>query len=131
MSIILDIREKIKKIIQKGREVGELPGVYLSLLIITIAFLGFGLGRWSQTEEARQPVYIQNILAEVDETGEIKTAVTIPPGGMYVGSRTSDKYHLPWCGGASRIKEENKIWFASKEEAEARGYTPASNCRGI
>ena len=49
----------------------------------------------------------------------------------YVGSKNSDKYHLPWCSGAARIAEENKVWFASKEEAEAAGYTPAANCKGI
>jgi hypothetical protein len=51
--------------------------------------------------------------------------------GRYVGSRNGTKYHLPWCSGAARIKEENKVWFSSKEEAEAAGYTPAANCKGI
>lgn len=50
---------------------------------------------------------------------------------LYVGSKNSDKYHLPDCPGASRIKEENKIWFSSEEEAESLGYTPASNCDGL
>lgn len=52
-------------------------------------------------------------------------------GGQYVGSKKGSKYHLPWCAGAKAIKEENKIWFASKEEAEKAGYTPAGNCKGI
>ncbi len=49
----------------------------------------------------------------------------------YVASKTGTKYHLPWCSGARRIKEENKVWFATKEEAEAAGYTPAANCKGL
>ncbi len=49
----------------------------------------------------------------------------------YVASKTGTKYHLPWCSGARRIKVENKVWFATKEEAEAAGYTPAANCKGL
>lgn len=52
-------------------------------------------------------------------------------GGAYVASKTGTKYYLPWCGTANRIKEENKVWFATKAEAEAAGYEPAKNCKGI
>ncbi len=51
--------------------------------------------------------------------------------GGYVASKNGTKYHFPWCGSAKQIKEENKIWFKTKAEAEAAGYTPASNCKGI
>ena len=51
--------------------------------------------------------------------------------GQYVASKNGTKYHLPWCSGAKRIGEANKIWFATKEAAEKAGYTPAANCRGI
>lgn len=57
--------------------------------------------------------------------------VPMNAGGQYVASKTGKSYHLPWCSGAKLIKEENKIWFNSKEEAEARGYAPAGNCPGI
>jgi methylphosphotriester-DNA--protein-cysteine methyltransferase len=48
-----------------------------------------------------------------------------------VASKSGKAYHLPWCSGAQRIKEANKIYFASKAEAEQAGYTPAANCPGI
>jgi len=41
---------------------------------------------------------------------------------LFVGSRNSNKYHLPTCAVAKRIKSENTVCFASKEEAEKRGY---------
>jgi len=50
---------------------------------------------------------------------------------MYVGSKNGTAYYLPWCGGVKLINEENKIWFASKEDAETKGYKPAGNCKGI
>lgn len=40
----------------------------------------------------------------------------------FVGSRNSNKYHLATCAVAKRIKPENKVCFASKEDAEKRGY---------
>lgn len=45
---------------------------------------------------------------------------------MFVGSVNSDKYHFPDCPSAKRIKEENQVWFASKEEAEKAGYEPSA-----
>lgn len=66
---------------------------------------------------------------ESPEAGKT-TSVTNDAGG-YVASKNGTKYHLPWCSGAKRIKEENKVWFKTKAEAEAAGYTPAANCKGI
>ncbi len=40
----------------------------------------------------------------------------------FVGSRNSDKYHLPSSSCAKRIKPENRVCFAAKEDAEKRGY---------
>lgn len=62
---------------------------------------------------------------------ESKTAKFNAPEGNYVASKSGTKYHLPWCSGAQRIKEENKVWFKTKADAEAAGYTPAANCKGI
>lgn len=72
---------------------------------------------------------------EASETKGSAVSKPAPPpvasGGQYVASKTGTKYYLPWCGTAKRIKEENKVWFASKAEAEAAGYEPAKNCKGI
>lgn len=43
----------------------------------------------------------------------------------FVGSRNSNKYHLPSCPAAKRIKAENRVCFSSKEDAEKRGYLPS------
>ena len=59
------------------------------------------------------------------------TPLTAASGGQYVASKTGTKYYLPWCGTANRIKDENKVWFSSKAEAEAAGYEPAKNCKGL
>jgi len=45
-----------------------------------------------------------------------------------VGSKNSDKYHLPTCQWASRIKQENRVCFSSIEDAQNQGYEPAKCC---
>ncbi len=58
---------------------------------------------------------LQRVVSEGKNMGLLKECV-------FVGSRNSNKYHLPTCAPAKRIKPENKVCFASKEDAEKRGY---------
>ena len=48
--------------------------------------------------------------------------------GSFVASRSGRYFYTANCVGAKRIKEKNRVWFQSKEEAIARGYKLASNC---
>ncbi len=50
---------------------------------------------------------------------------------VFVASKNGTKYYYAWCAGVTKIKEENKVWFSTKEEAEKAGYTPAANCKGM
>ncbi|MBP3634541.1 MAG: MBL fold metallo-hydrolase [Oscillospiraceae bacterium] len=45
-----------------------------------------------------------------------------------IGNKNSGKFHLPECSGLP--KEENRVFFASYEEATAAGYAPCGNCLG-
>ncbi len=51
-----------------------------------------------------------------------------PQECMFVGSKNSDKYHLPDCRYAKNIKRENLVCFSSTEEAEKQGYVAAGCC---
>ena len=57
----------------------------------------------------------------------LKPAIT----GPYVGSKSGTKYYLTSCSGVKRIKEANKVFFASVNDAVAAGYQPAVNCPGL
>jgi hypothetical protein len=46
----------------------------------------------------------------------------------YVGSKNSNKYHLPTCRWAKNIKPENLVCFKSVEDALAKNYQPDKNC---
>src|SRR3989338_3067711 len=50
---------------------------------------------------------------------------------MVAASKHGTRYYYPWCGGISRIKEANKVWFTDARAAEAAGYTKASGCEGL
>ena len=115
-------------------------------LIIAVGFflaavMSFGLGRLSILAESqrKEPINIQRrVFQDSDIPGKQIAAKNIETdlkndmaALLYVGSKNSNKYHLPDCPGALRIKEENKIWFSSKAEAENLGYIQADNCAGF
>ncbi len=125
----------------------------LSALLL-IASASFGLGKLSRLEEIKKPVVIRS--SEVDqevrippkaESGIPKVSPTkstpvqaaaVTAGAkpnlqseLVVASKTGKKYHFPWCSGAKRINEANKITFQSTELARKAGYSPAANCKGL
>lgn len=125
---------------------------FYGTLIVLIAVASFGLGRVSVVQETPQKkakIELQGQKASGVEGIEQKTTNTVSKSveagadsateesakpnseQTYVGSKNGTKYHLLHCPGAKQIKEENKIYFGTKEEAQKAGYTPASNCKGI
>jgi hypothetical protein len=117
----------------------------LVLLVGLLGAVAFGLGRLSAGDAAPSPVLCQTaaMLPAASTLAPVSTpSATLgaspatadqpaPTTASYVASKSGSVYHLPWCAGAKRIKEENKVWFGSKAEAEAAGYRPASNCKGL
>ncbi len=123
----------------------------IALVLLCVSMCSFILGRVSVLGTGAFDMSQNNaeIISSIDESITLKsqeppliesservsaTTAEIPivaSSGQYVGSKNGTKYHLPWCAGAQQIKEENKVWFSSKKEAEGAGYTPAANCKGI
>jgi hypothetical protein len=71
------------------------------------------------------------LIGGAGEANKPESLSAVSPRGNLVASKNGTKYHFLWCPGASTIKEENKIYFTSKEEAEKAGYKPAVNCKGL
>ena len=104
--------------------------IFVSLVIILVAFAGFGLGRLSVIDNNRRPITVGSmpqISPEIDKTSTL-AAVAQGYDSGYVASKNGTKYYLPECASAKRISEQNRIWFKTKEEAETAGYGPAANC---
>ncbi len=136
--MVQDILEKIKEL---PREFWN--DVFTVSVIILVSLGSFGLGRLSVLYESPRehetplevvestPDALSHAPGAVQGVSVEKEAEAPASSGAYVASKEGTKYHLPWCSGAQRIKEENKIFFATKTDAEAAGYTPAANCKGI
>lgn len=104
--------------------------IVLVVGIILIALISFGAGRLTVTGGPKESIKIEDYgLASIKEPIETQNTdkETEEKDGLFVGSVNSNKYHLPDCTWAKRIKEENLIWFSSKEDAGNKGYIPA-NC---
>lgn len=126
------LREYTQKITSAMEKSDDLV---IILIIVLVGFAGFGLGRLSGSPEKSEGVHIEYLerggVGNVSATVESVRKAPIVLSGAVVVSKNSTKYHYPWCSGAQRIKEENKIWFNTIEEARASGYTPAANCKGL
>jgi hypothetical protein len=110
--------------------------LFIVLVVILVALICFGIGRL--TTPKSEPVLIKNLERAFpssfrsEEGGQASVEdIKTDYQGKVVGSKNSDKYHLPDCPGAKQISEQNKIWFNSIEEAEKAGYKPAANCPGL
>lgn len=116
--------------------------LFLSLMIILVALLSFGLGRLSVVGE-RGPIRIEydpqltaddklpttNIEQSASVINATQNIQATPNEEGVVVSKNGIRYHYLHCSGAKQIKDENKIFFASPALAEGAGYTLAANCR--
>ncbi|PIS13539.1 MAG: hypothetical protein COT67_01210 [Candidatus Tagabacteria bacterium CG09_land_8_20_14_0_10_41_14] len=129
----MNLSEKYKRI-KSGFKLVE-NDIILVLVILFVGFIAFGLGRLSALSERKTPISVENLMSEVEphslDEGGSTSIIESATASLYVASKNGTKYHYPWCSGAQRINIENKIWFLTKEEAEAAGYTPAANCKGL
>ena len=129
--ILQEIREKINRLLYD-------PAFFTASLIILVAIASFGLGR-----QSAKAVGEDRVIGDIGGAGRSPTppmsAATSTPttpntsetDAFYVASKNGKVYHLPYCSGAKRISEQNKVIYKTKEEAEAAGLRPAANCPGI
>lgn len=113
--------------------------LFIAFLVVLTGTASFALGRLSRGGPTPYPVRFEeaNALAGVPITvapvaaSHARDGEAVVQSGAYVASKNGATFHLPTCPGAKRIKEENKRWFSTKEDAVRAGYRPAANCPGI
>lgn len=124
------------RMLQWFHEYGERLGLLLGVLLV--AALSFEAGYFSHGMKSEgmikvtlAPVPVPNVApavagdAVVIPETESRAESTKHAECRYVGSKNSNKYHLASCAVAKRIKPENRLCFASQEDAERRGYVPS------
>lgn len=125
--------------------------VYIACLLVLTAVFSFGLGTLSVGKvQKEQPVgpasvsLVRNVPSPVGPVAPVPNNVspaassaptiagimtnTSTAAQNFVASKAGTKYHALTCPGAKTIKESNKIYFATVNDAEAAGYTRAANC---
>ncbi len=119
--------EKLKSWLENDRN-------FFGLLLIVVALASFFLGQAAASpvdsgHESNSVVISEakrkSAPVDVDTTS---TSNVNEPGKLFVASKNGTKYHRDDCPGASQIKPENRIEFATAAAATAAGYTPAANC---
>ena len=73
-------------------------------------------------EEIKQEVKqeVKSELKAEQKTANVETTFT---PGKFVASKNASKFHIPRCVWANNINKENQVWFNSKAEAIAKGYS--------
>jgi hypothetical protein len=135
---IADIREWGKA------RIGQIPAHTLTVLILVLsstASFGLGIlaGKDMEVVGGGEELWIEDRTASstglhMAPSALPAAAVLATPGVVgvgYVASKSGTKYYLPTCSGVARIKEANKVWYATKEDAESAGLAPAANCPGL
>ncbi len=122
-------------------KLAALEAYIIAAIVLVVALGAFGLG-WLSANQGSQAVlrviYPDGVPATpVANTAAVaaarapSSAKTTEGLGNFVASKNGTKYYLTTCSSSNRIKQENKVYFGSKQDAEAAGYGPAANCPGL
>jgi hypothetical protein len=123
------------------------PKIALFIGFVLVASISFEFGLIQGKKQQDKPIVIekpvlsqnaeaQTASASTTQAQNLPTETKITPSGTntqpqncaFVGSKNSNKYHLPTCHFAKLIKPENLVCFKSVEDAQSRGYQPDKSC---
>jgi hypothetical protein len=132
--------QKIKQFLEsdKGKDI-------LTVIIVILAGLGsFELGRLSKEnnnygikieypneQKASALLAVEsysNLLQNTRVSSNVKTLNDLNDKSFFASSRGS-KYYTASCSAGKTIKQENRIYFKTGEEAQMAGYTLSDSCR--
>ena len=136
MRFFKELAEKAKLFLEQNeRELILAAGVFLALLI------AFGSGILVGNNKPKEPLTIEEP-AVAEEISSLRENLKIfnespAPGSEikkeeqnnFVASKNGEYYYPLDCAAANRIKDANKIFFASKEAAEQNGLKPSAYCK--
>jgi hypothetical protein len=128
--------KKIKRFIEseQGKDI-------LTVIIVILVGLGsFELGRLSKENGSsgikieysglNQGQQVANQMANsISAINSIPLVENYSSGKNFFASSRGTKYYSISCSAGKTIKQENRIWFATGEEAETAGYTLSSSCK--
>ena len=123
------VADSFKKVKEWCKE--NYKDLFIAGIIFCTGLSSFGLGRLSVDLKPNPPLVVTDNAASPPMEQQSIPGAVINTDKKVVASRNGTTYYFMWCSGVQRIKEENKIWFPTKEAAEIAGLTLAGNCRGF
>lgn len=135
--------QKIKQIITNGLESKKGKEVLIVIIVILVGLGSFELGRLSKNPSSGVKVeYPSQDLSFVSGqtasavlgTQDVKTSNKVAPSvntspKNFFASTRGKKYYPVGCPAGKSLKMENRIYFATREEAQNAGYELSSSCR--
>jgi hypothetical protein len=120
------LMQKIKYFIESntGKDI-------LTVLIIILVGLGsFGLGRLSKNapNNGLKVLYQGEEVSMEKPVSNIITTQKSTVKGFFASSKGS-KYYSLGCSAGKTIKQENRVYFDTKEQAEKAGYALSTSCK--
>ena len=125
-AMVADSFKKVKEWCVENR-----ADLFVAGIIFFTGLSSFGLGRLSVDLKPAWPISVTDTAASSDPVQNAPSAGDNHADQGVLSSRNGSVYYYAWCSGAKRIKEENKIWFATREAAEKAGLKQAGNCSGL
>ena len=136
--------EKIKPKITNWIESEKGKDILVVLIVILVGVGSFELGRLSKSNQSggikieyTDPSVLESLGGTSETANAIDALNSAPPvqnkiqntqGGYFASSRGT-KYYPADCSAGQSIKESNKVWFGTLDEAERAGYELSSSCR--
>lgn len=127
--------EKIKLFVEseKGKD------ILTVIIVILVGLVSFELGRLSKEGESsgikilsgqavNQNANIVSTLNNMPENA-FNTFDTNPNKKNFFASSKGSKYYSLGCSAGKTIKQENRVYFTTGEEAQVAGYTLSSSCK--
>ncbi len=132
--------QKIKAFIEseKGKD------ILIVIIVILVGLSSFELGRLSKGGES-SGITIEYTDQAGNQSASVISALehsnilqndkmsknnnSTSAGKNFFASSKGSKYYSLGCSAGKSLKQENRIYFATKEEAEKAGYELSSSCR--
>ena len=121
--------EKIKSFLEseKGKN------ILIVLIIILLGLSSFELGRLSKGKDS-SGIKIEypnkTLSAQANAISSVTpTKTQTSTGKNFFASSRGTKYYPVGCSAGATLKQENRIYFTTREEAEQAGYELSSSCR--
>ena len=123
---------KIKQFVESDRG----KDILTVLIVILVGLASFELGGLSKGGNSsgikiEYPVGLNqeaNVVSALENVSGTTAQAKVTSKNFFASNRGT-KYYSLGCSGGKTIKQENRIYFATREAAEAAGYELSSSCK--